>query len=264
MRKTIGIAGLGAIGGAVAKALIQGIDGLELVCASEPNPPAWFKGDIVDFETLAARCDMVIEALPPKLVPELARAVFANDRDFMVVSSSSLIVYPEILAAHRAAQMNGSKGRIIVPSGALIAIDGVHALKQMGIKSAMIATTKPPKGYAGAPFVVENAIDLNSITEKTKLFGGYALEAAKAFPANVNVAATLSLAGIGADKTWVEVWADPAALGNSHEIRVIGGYSTITAKVENTPDPANPKSSMITAQSVISLLKNLHEPFAVF
>jgi aspartate dehydrogenase len=111
---------------------------------------------------------------------------------------------------------------------------------------------------------VENAIDLNSITEKTKLFGGYALEAAKAFPANVNVAATLSLAGIGADKTWVEVWADPAALGNSHEIRVIGGYSTITAKVENTPDPANPKSSMITAQSVISLLKNLHEPFAVF
>lgn len=255
---TVGIAGMGAIGRTIAKALIAGIDGYTLKMASELTPPAGFDIPFVDFETLCAECDLIIEALPPRVVPELYTHVAKHKRDIIMVSTSAYLIYPEIKEMHEKA---GSK--VILPSGALCGLDGVTALAQMGIKSAMIATTKPPKGLAGAPHIIENDIDLDSITEKTKLFGGYAVEAAKAFPANVNVAATLSLAGLGKNKTWVEVWADPAASGNSHEIKVIGGYSTITAKIENTPDPANPKSSMLTAQSIISILRKLSEPLAV-
>lgn len=255
---------MGAIGKVVARAVIKGIDGLDLVAVSDITPPDGFDVPCVDFDTLAERCDLIVEALPPPVVPSLMNAIFKHGKDVIAVSSSALVVYPDILEQHQGSRKNGSNGRIIVPSGALCGIDGVYGLAQMGIKSAMITTTKPPKGFAGAPFVVDQDIDLTALTEKTKLFGGYAIDAAKAFPANVNVAATLSLAGIGADRTWVEVWADPAALGNAHEIKVIGGFSTITAKVENTPDPANPKSSMLTAYSVIALLKNLQEPVAIF
>ena len=135
-----------------------------------------------------------------------------------------------------------STSRIIVPSGALIGLDGVNALKQIGIKTAKIVSTKPPMGFSTAPYVDKNAIDLTAIIEKTLLFSGNALEASYAFPANVNVAATLSLSGIGAQKTMVEIWADPQTEFNSHEIIVESELSRITAKVQNRPDPANPKT----------------------
>ena len=255
----IGIAGMGAIGSAAARALLKGIDGFELTYACDIEPPDEFSDlSFVDFATLAQQCDLIIEALPPDVVPTLTEHVFAHNKNLILVSSSALLIHPEILTQHER-----SNSRILVPTGALAGLDGVSSLKQMGIKSARIASTKPPQGYKDAPYVIEHDIDLDSITEKTKIFSGYAIEAAKAFPANVNVAATLSLAGIGAEKTWVEVWADPAANGNSHAIEVIGGYSQITATVTNTPDPANPKSSMLAAQSVVSLLKKNSEALVV-
>lgn len=254
----IGIAGMGAIGSAVARALATGIQGYALTAASEQNPTDEFDMPYVDFEALATQCDLIIEALPPHIVPKLAEHVFKQGKDMIMISSCAALMFPEIMTHHKR-----SDSRIIVPSGALVGLDGVSALKQIGIKSARIASTKPPKGYTGAPYVTENNIDLSAIKDKIKIFSGYAIEAAKAFPANVNVAATLSLAGIGADKTWVEVWADPAANGNSHAIEVIGGYSQITATVTNTPDPTNPKSSMLAAQSIVSILKKLSQPIAV-
>lgn len=264
MNKKVGIAGLGALGSTIARSLLKGeIKGMELTCASDIAPPDNIDVPIVDFDQLAQNCDLIIETLPPKIVPDLIEKTQKYDKDVIVVSSSALLAFPEIIAERKEARLRGKKGRIFVPSGALCGIDGVFALAQMKIKSARIATTKPPRGFAGAPYIVQQNIDLNAIDEKTKIFKGYALDAAKAFPANVNVAATLSIAGVGADKTWVEIWADPAAQGNSHEIEVIGGFSSISAKVSNTPDPANPKSSMITAYSVIALLKNMSEAVVI-
>ena len=89
------------------------------------------------------------------------------------------------------------------------------------------------------------------------------MEAAKGFPANVNVAATLSLAGIGAEQTRVEIWADPQAKGNSHEITVTGEFSTLHARIENRPDPANPKSSMLAAQSIVAVLRDMNNALVV-
>jgi aspartate dehydrogenase len=256
---SVGIAGLGAIGAAVARALTAGIDGYELTAMSDPAPKQNFAVPNVDFAALAERCDMVVECLPPGAVPALAEEVFKRGKNMIVISSAALVLHPEILV-----QQKNSLSRIFVPSGALCGIDGVQALAQMGIKSARIASTKPPRGLAGAPYIEANKINLNEIKTKTRIFEGNVLDAARGFPANVNVAATLALAGIGPEKTRVEVWADPAATGNRHEIEVIGDYSTLRASVENTPDPANPKSSMLAAQSIIAILKGMNSPLVVF
>ncbi|MGB4056992.1 MAG: aspartate dehydrogenase domain-containing protein [Alphaproteobacteria bacterium] len=261
MTKKIGIAGLGAIGGAVARALTTG-DGicdmtLEAVSDVRPDAPT-FGAPNVTFEDLAARCDLVVECLPPDAVPSLTKAVLPKNREMILISASALLLHPEIMDHLRV-----SKGRILVPSGALAGIDGVRAMAQIGIKKARIATTKKPIGFTGAPFIMNNNIDLSRIDKKRLLFSGNALEAAKGFPANINVAVTLSLAGIGPEKTAVEIWADPLAKGNIHEIEVQSTYSTITARVENQPDPANPKSSMLAAQSIVALLRGMTEPLVV-
>ncbi len=257
---TIGIAGLGAIGSAVAKTLTQGagIKGFELIAASETTPSEKFDIPTLSFSELAERCDLIIECLPPEVTPELVKTVLKAGKDLIIISSSALIIHPEILDNH-----DPEKSRIIVPSGALIGIDGVSSLKHLGIKSASIASTKKPMGFADAPYITQNNIDLAAITEKTCLFKGNALEAATGFPANVNVAATLSLAGIGAERTQVEIWADPNIIGNGHKITVQGEFSTIIASVESTPDPANPKSSMLAAQSIVATLRTLSDPLVV-
>lgn len=253
----IGVAGCGALGTIVCKALTAGIEGYEFVGVSDLTAPN-FGVPNLSFPELAAQCDMVVECLPPKAVPELAREVLNANKDLMMISACSILLFPEILEMAKK-----SSGRIIVPSGAIAGLDAISALALSGIDSATIATTKHPRGLKGAPYIVQENIDLESIDTKTLIFKGSALEAAKAFPANVNVAATLSLAGIGADKTSVEVWADPEAKGNCHEITVIGGSSTIKTSVENLPDPTNPKSSMLAGYSIVAALKKHTNKIAV-
>lgn len=256
--KTVGVAGIGAIGAAVCKALTQGIDGYTLKAISDiVDRPEWAVPNL-SFEALADACDLVIECLPPQSVPALAEPVLSAGKDLIVISACALLMYPEILQQHKQ-----SASRLIVPSGALIGVDGVNALRELGIRSAKIISTKPPKGFTTAPYVVQNNIDLGAITVPTMLFAGNALEAAKGFPANVNVAATLSFAGIGAENTQVEIWADPQTEFNSHEIIVESALSRMNAKVQNKPDPANPKTSVLAAQSIIALLRGFSEPFAV-
>lgn len=254
----VGIAGVGAIGGAVAKALIEGIDGFELIAISDPAPSIECHVPNINFTQLAKTADLIIEALPPAIVSQLITIALAEKTDLIAISACALLIEPQLLA-----QIRSSSNRIIVPSGALAGIDGVSSLMQIGIKSASIASTKKPLAYGGAPFITDNNIDLNAITEKTQLFKGTALEAAKGFPANLNVAATLSLAGIGAERTMVEIWADPQITGNRHEITVEGEFSRITTQIQNTPDPSNPKSSMLAAQSIVATLRNMSEPLVI-
>lgn len=253
MNKKVGIAGVGAIGGAVAKAFIEGIDGFKLTCISDPQTDKDFDVPNVDFETLAQRSDLVIECLPAEIVPALCAPVLGAEKDILFISAAALLIYPQLVD-----ELQSYSGRAYLPSGALCGLDGVRAMKEMGIRSSVIASTKPPKGFSGAPYIVENGIDVSAISEKTCIFQGDALEAAKGFPANVNVAASLSFAGVGAQDTRVEIWADPAAVGNAHEITVKSDYSTLNARIENLPDPANPKSSVLAAQSIVATLRNMN------
>ena len=257
----IGIAGLGAIGSAVARALTSedGIEGMQLECVSDPYVKTHFGVDNVSFDALTARSDLIVECLPAAVVPSLAEVVFGADKDIVFISAAALLNYPEVLEGLRV-----SKSRAYLPSGALCGLDGVVGMREMGITSSKIASTKPPKGFTGAPYVVEHDIDLEAITEKTRIFEGNAYDAARGFPANVNVAASLSLAGIGGEQTRVEIWADPAASGNMHEITVKSDYSTLVSRIENLPDPANPKSSALAAQSIVACLRNMNARLAIY
>lgn len=253
----IGIAGCGALGSIIASALREGINGYDFVGISDLTAPD-FGVPNMSFADLAEACDLVVEALPPAIVSELAQEVLSRNKDLMMLSACALLLSPEILELAKS-----STGRIMMSSGAIAGLDAISALNCAEIDSATISTTKPPKGLKGAPYIIANDIDLDGINEATLIFRGNALEAAKAFPANVNVAATLSFAGIGPEKTTVEVWADPNAKGNRHDIVVTGGSSTIRTSVENLPDPSNPKSSQLAGHAVVAALKKRTAKIAV-
>jgi len=253
----IGVAGCGALGSIVCHALQDGIDGYNFIAVSDVSDTP-FNVPNIGFNELAEQCDVIVECLPPSIVPQLAKAVFEKNKTLIMISACAILLHPDIKN-----MAEKSKGRLLIPSGAIAGLDAVSALKVAGIDSATIATTKPPKGLKGAPYITENNIDLEGLSDPKMIFRGNAFDAAKAFPANVNVAATLSIAGIGPDQTMVEVWADPNASGNKHEIIVTGGSSTIRTAVENLPDPTNPKSSMLAGYSIVSALKKQTNMIAV-
>lgn len=247
MIEKVGIAGVGALGTIVAKSFP--LDGYALHAVSDLSAPELGVPN-VDFRTLADECDVIVECLPAAAVPALAREVLSRDKTLVMISTCALVLHPEI-----ADMAKNSQGRIVVPSGALSGLDAVHALGQNKIDNARIVSTKHPNGFRNAPYILEKNIKLDDATEPFMVFQGNVLDAARAFPANVNVAASLALAGIGAENTMVEVWADPHATGNTHEILVTGGGTTIRSRIENLPDPSNPKSSMQAGYSIVSALK---------
>lgn len=251
MNKKVGIAGIGAIGRRVAEELLAGIEGYTLHAIAELGPVPDLGVPRLSLEDLAKECDLIIECLPAAAVPELAKHVFDNNKDMIVISSAALIAYPEILKQKRI-----SDSRIYVPEGAIIGVMKVQSLAHKGIVSAKIVSTKRPQLYAGAPYVIERKIDLSSIKTLTNIFIGNAFESSRGFPANTNVAATLSLySGLGPEKTMVEVWADPDATVNTHEITAISkDGETVHFKVESKPDPKNPKTSSSTPLSIINVL----------
>jgi aspartate dehydrogenase len=164
---------------------------------------------------------------------------------------------PELIDLARA-----SGGQIIVPTGALLGLDAVSAASEGKITSVRMTTRKPPKGLEGAPHLVTNRIDVSRLTAPLRVFSGTAREAAAVFPANVNVAAALSLAGIGPDETMIDIWADPGVDRNCHRIEVESDSARFTMEIENVPSE-NPKTGRITAQSVLAALRKLHAPLRV-
>ena len=118
-------------------------------------------------------------------------------------------------------------------------------------------TRNPPIGLRGAPYLNGKDIDVENLTEPLLLFKGTAAEAITGFPANLNVAVALGLAGIGPDRTDLEVWADPGVVRNTHTIKVESDSAALTMTIENIPSPENPKTGKITPLSIISTLKKL-------
>jgi aspartate dehydrogenase len=147
--------------------------------------------------------------------------------------------------------------RIIVPTGALLGLDAVRAAAEAPVDSVIIETRKPPAGLAGAPYLQENGIEVAGVAEPRRVFAGNAFDAARGFPANVNVAAALALAGIGPERTQVEIWADPRLTCNTHTIRVEAAAARFTMTIEGMPSPENPRTGMITSLSVLACLRGL-------
>ena len=173
-----------------------------------------------------------------------------------MLSVGALLENEDLIAL---AKQNG--GQIVVPTGALIGLDAVTAAAEGKIQSVRMVTRKPLNGLAGAPYLVENNIDIAGITEPLKIFEGTARDAAKGFPANLNVAVALSLAGLGPDRTTLQIWADPTVTRNVHRVEVESDSARFSMSIENIPSE-NPKTGRITALSVIAYLRKLRPRFA--
>ena len=261
----VAIAGLGAIGKSVARKLDKGIAGLSLSAVAVRDPAA--AGDflatlscrpaVVSMDTLAGNADIVVECAPAQLLVAIAEPVLKEGKKLVVLSVGALLSNPQL--GQIAERYNG---QILVPTGALIGLDAVLAAAEGRIHSIRMVTRKPVKGLAGAPYLVERGIRLDDLREPLKIFSGTAREAASGFPANLNVAAALSLAGIGPDRTEVEVWADPSVTRNTHRIDVESDSASFSMTIENIPSE-NPRTGRITANSVIALLRKLTSPVRV-
>ena len=255
----VGIAGLGAVGLEVAKRLVDGIDGLTLAAVAVRDADKARRnlpqiGDMIALRTLdalAKDCDVVVECLPPTLFRDVAISVIDKGRIFMPLSVAQVLQNGDLI--ERAKQKGA---RIMVPTGALIGLDAVRAAAEGNIRSVKMVTRKPPNGLEGAPYLVERGISLKEVDKPMKVFEGSARDGAKGFPANVNVAAALSLAGIGPDKTTLEIWADPTVTRNTHRIEVESDTARFSMQIENVPSE-NPRTGKIVALSTIAALRGL-------
>jgi aspartate dehydrogenase len=261
----VAIAGLGAIGKKIAEALDRGIDGLVLTAVSVQYPEKhrdWLGGltavpAVLPIEKLVDVADIVIECAPARLVRSIVAPFVTSGKTAIVLSAGALLENEDLIGL---AKQNG--GQIVGPTGALMGIDAVTAAAVGEIHSVRMVTRKPVQGLAGAPYLIENNIDIEQITEPLRIFEGTAREAAKGFPANLNVAVALSLAGIGPDRTRLEIWADPALTRNVHRVEVESDSARFSMSIENIPSE-NPKTGRITALSVIAFLRNQRAPLRV-
>src|SRR5712691_3017002 len=266
MTQRVAIAGFGAIGKVVAEALDRGIDGLALAAVSARDTAraeraiAGFahRVPVLPLARLWEDADIVVECAPADLLRDFAEPALAAGRTLIVLSCGALLDNLDLIDLARR-----QSGRILVPTGALLGLDAVQAAAQGAIARIHMITRKPPNGLDGAPYLVEHGIAVAGIDRALRVFAGSAHEAARGFPANVNVAAALALAGIGPDKTTIEIWADPAVDRNIHRIEVEAEAARLTMQIENVPSEENPRTGRLTPLSVIAMLTKLSGALAI-
>jgi aspartate dehydrogenase len=255
----IGLAGLGAVGLDVARRIEAGIPGLALAAVSVRDvekakrnlPGVGSRIPVMAAEDLAKSCDLVVECLPPALFRAVALSVIDPGKLFMPLSVGKLLENWDLVDRARE-----TGARILVPTGGLIGLDAVRAAAEGTIHSVTMVTRKPPNGLDGAPYLVERGISVKGLKEPLKVFEGPAREGARGFPANVNVAAALSLAGIGPDRTQLEIWADPALDRNTHRIEVDADTMKFSMSIANVPSE-NPRTGRVVALSTVAALRGL-------
>ncbi|WP_068547196.1 aspartate dehydrogenase [Thalassotalea crassostreae] len=260
MNKTlnVGIAGLGTIGLVVAKALEDGIDGLKLTAVTSGNldkakqnlTTINSSADVISSAKMVENVDIVIECAPTSAFMNIAKPTLEQGKTLVTVSGAAILQHPEIIDI---AKQNG--GQIILATGALLGLDAVRAAAESTIHSVNMVTRKPPTSLKTAKYIVEKNIDLSNLQEPLQVFKGSAREGAEKFPSNVNVAAALGLAGVGADKTQLEIWADPTKTRNTHYINVDADSASFALTIENVPTLENPGTGKITALSVIAAVR---------
>jgi aspartate dehydrogenase len=256
----VAIAGLGAIGQSLAKSLAAGaVPGVELVAVSAKNhdkagafvQTLAHKVPVMTIDQLEPVADLVVECAPAALLSDIVTPFLKAGKKAIVLSVGALLFNEHLRGV---AQEHG--GTIMVPTGALIGLDAVIAAAEGHISEVRMVTRKPPAGLKGAPHLIENNISVDGLTEPLRVFEGNARDAAKGFPANLNVVVALALAGVGPENTRLEIWADPAVTRNTHSIHVDSDSARLTMTIENIPSE-NPKTGRIVAQSVVALLRKM-------
>ncbi|AEA47622.1 aspartate dehydrogenase [Archaeoglobus veneficus] len=262
----VGVIGCGAISSVIVGAAVS--EGFA-------NIVALFDRHVDRAERLATRCnaiaaktfdeflevemDVVVEAASQQAVAMYAERVLEK-ADLMIMSVGALADGKLLKRIIEAAERNSHK--IYLPSGAVAGIDALKAVADL-IEEVVLTTRKNPESLKGAPFFESAGIKPEDIKEETLLFEGSAREAVVLFPQNINVAAIVSLAGVGFDRTKVRIIADPGLRTNIHEIRAKGSFGEIVTTTNNVPSPQNPKTSYLAALSAVRTLKNLRQKIVI-
>lgn len=261
--RKIGIVGCGAIGSKIAKAVCSDLKDKALLSALYDEDSAKArklagllkKRNIVvsSLRELIQRADFVVEAASSRASGDIARQALSAQCDCMIMSVGGLLEDPGIFKLAR------EKGCFVhIPSGAICGVDGLKAHRLAGIKKVTFITRKPPPALKDSPFVIQNKLNLDVLKKETEIFEGSAREAVKFFPQNINVAATLSLAGIGKEKTRVKIICSPDSK-NIHEIEIESAAGKTFIRCENEPSPDNPKTSYLAILSAIAALRQIFE-----
>lgn len=257
----VGIVGCGAIGSYLIKTINKRYKGkVKLVGVCDID-----KDKIIKLETalkkklkncslksLISSSDLVIEAANGKTAAEVLKQALVSKTDAMIMSVGGILLNPGLLK-----KIEKQKIKLYVPSGAIAGLDALKAAKTGKISSVKITTRKPIAGLIGAPYLIDNNIDLKTIQTEKIIFQGSAVEAVAVFPKNINVAAILSLAGIGPKNTKVEIVASRKIKRNTHTIEIKGDFGTIISCTENLPSKVNPKTSMLAMLSAIGTLDGM-------
>ena len=263
--KSIGIVGCGAIGRALIHAVAAGklaVRVAGVTSRTEKNArnflaPLKDAPPYLSLDKLIAASDLVVEVAGGAVVAGLAKKVFAAGKDLMVISVGALLDHPEVIEASRKTGC-----RLYLPSGAIAGLDGIKSACVGPIAHVTHTTRKPPEGLEGAPFLVERGISLAGLQEEKEVFSGSARDACRGFPANVNVMAAVSLAGVGPDKTRVRILAVPGLSFNCHDVDVEGEFGKLHVHIENVPTE-NPKTGKLTVLSIIRAVQDVVDPVRI-
>ena len=265
--KKIGIVGCGTIGQKVATELDAGsVKGacLTAISSRSPDKAKEFASSlksqppVLSLTDMIPRVDIVVEAATGEALDQIAKETLGTGKDLIALSCGALLDRDDLLLL---AQENDAS--IYVPSGAIAGLDGVLSAVEGRIDDITMITRKPPGGLKGAPGVEASGIDLDEVTEPTVVYEGPVLEACRLFPANVNVSAALSMAGIGPHKTNIRIYADPTVTRNTHEIVIEGEFGRLAIKIENVPSPTNPRTGILSALSALATLRKITSPLKV-
>ena len=270
----LGLIGFGSIATTLLELLAQGapLDHLAVLVRpkSAPDARSRLEGDLAGVARghtlvedaaglIGARPDLVVEAAGHSAASAHAPAVLRAGIDVVLVSIGAL-ADPALEASLKTAAAEGG-AHLILPAGAVGAIDLLSALGASGELEVRYRGTKPPAAWAGTP--AAEILNLTTLAEPRIFFIGNAREAATAYPRNANVAATLALAGAGFEHTQVELMADPSAPGNVHEYSVASPLANYTIRIENKPSAGNAKTSATTIYSVLREIRNRLGPVAI-
>ncbi len=207
---------------------------------------------------IAARPEVVIEAASHDAVREHAEALLSKRIAVIVLSGGALCDDALRERLERAATKH--RTLLYVPSGGIGGLDALKAACAGGVEEVSITVTKPPAAWKGIPYVEKLKLDLDRLAAPVILFEGSAREGVPHFPANVNIAAVLSLAGVGFDRTRLKVIADPALKFNTHFITVKGRTGTFDLRFESVPSPDNPKTALLACYSALAAFRQLNSP----
>ena len=256
----IGIIGFGAIGFDVAKKLDKETDQFNVIGVHSRTKnkiiekTASFNSPLkyLDLDEICKICDLVIDCAPKEAFKKIVQKCFSYKTKLITVSGAGILENLQLV--NKARQYST---QIFLASGAIIGLDGLSAVSEGEVNFVKMTTRKPPNALINAKFVLENNIKLDNLNEPKLIFSDNAYEGAKAFPANVNVAAAVGLAGVGAKKTQLEIWADPNLSKNTHSILVNSDSSNFKIEIENIQSEKNPGTGKITALSVVASLRGI-------